>query len=903
MDQLLVAYTPLGEKWWASHLEGSEGLSSLYEFRLELKSEESDIDIQSIIGNVCAVECKTNSSPARYFSGHVIGAAAKGRSGKKGESSTHWFYELRIAPKLWFASQRADFRIWQGKTVQDIASNVLGDNGITCKWSLRNNYEPLEYVVQYGETDLAFLLRLFGHEGIYFWFEHSKKNGETLILGDHLSFHKEFDGYKTIHYHPPGATHYDEDHFTAWHASRTAKTGTFVHTNYDFKSPSKNLKTEFANPVNHPSVIFAYPGTHTESEQGKKYATTRLEGLQTGHNVIVLEGPVRGAVPGCLFELKKHPVESQNREFLITKAEYEVQNNDQENNASQILDRAPNGVGYNVKVWAMPHDQQYRAPRESFEMPRAHGPDTAVVVGREGHEIDTDKYGRVKVHFHWDRHGKDSCWIRVAHPWAGSNFGSIHIPRIGQEVIVDYEQGNPERPIITGCVYNDEQRPPWTLPDNKTQSGILTRSSPGGTPENRNELRFEDKKDGEQVWLHAERNLDIEAKADETHIIGKNRTKIIGRSYEKEEEVGNETTTVFGNRTETVHKDENIAIHRDRTKIIGNPNSKTGGNEQTFVYGNRTETVLKNETITVKKDRTEIVEGSESITIQGMGRYQHVNYNEVNFTGVSKTDVVVGASFDVVGAARLSGIGGAWVNGIGGAYVLGVGLAMETFVAKDQTTTVKGDRTINVDKNQITTVKENTELYPKNYIVQAKEGIELVGEKTLKLRGTKGLELSCGKSSIVMTSDGIFLKSDSIHLSSGMGGVNIDGGPNVKINTGSAKSGKILPALKRVKKKEKKSSPPPKQNNPPNIKKAMGFAGGATGAAGMAMGMLNKATEVVSTVTAAAEAIKGGPAGGLSSASDSSSGNPATAGSASPLDNPAVKAIASMAPTLARVFE
>ncbi|MCL2160494.1 MAG: type VI secretion system tip protein VgrG [Betaproteobacteria bacterium] len=887
MNRLLLAHTTLGEAWRAFRLQGSEELSGLYEFRLELKSDDPGIDIQSRIGEVCAVECKADSSLTRYFSGHVIGAAARG------ESSGHWLYELRIAPKLWFASRRADFRIFQDQTVQAIADQILQQNAISYKWCLQNSYKTWEYVVQYGETDLAFLLRLFGHEGIYFWFEHGK-DGETLILGDHFSAHEPFAGYETLPYYPPSVSHLDEDHFNAWHASRTAEPGIFTHTNYDFMSPSMDLTTASADSrgclKNH--EIFAYPGTYTrlEPEHGQKYAMARLQGLQTGQNVIVLEGPVRGAVPGCCFSLEKHPVQSLNRKFLITQAEYRVQSNDEK------------GATFYAKVSAMPDDQQYRASRESFEMPRAHGPDTAVVVGPKGDEIHTDKHGRVKVHFHWDRYGErdgnDSCWIRVAHQWAGKNFGSIHIPRIGQEVIVDYEHGNPERPIITGRVYNAEQMPPWDLPANKTQSGILTRTSPEGTPSNFNELRFEDAKGKENVWLHAERNQDIKVKVDETHWVGNSRKKIIGESMkEGDKNAGNEETTIFGSRIETVHKDETITVIENRTETVHKDETIT-------VIGNRSETVDKDETITVIGNRTETVKGSESTTIHGHGRYQHVKCIEVNTTGGCKIDFVGGVNLDNVGGARLSGIGGAWVNGIGGYYILYVGMGMTTVVAKNQTTEVKGDRTIGVDKNQTTTVKEKTTLNTKDYIVFADGGVELFGKKTIKLRALDKLEISCGDSSIVMTSSGIALKSNKINLCGGTGGVNLDGGPLVRLNTGDAKPIKGVSPLNKP--KPPKSSPPKKDKDPPNLKgplgKAMGIAGAAMGAAGMAMGFLNKATEVVNTVTAVTEAIKGGPAGGLSSASDSSSGSPATAGSASPLNNPAVQAIASLAPTLAGVF-
>jgi type VI secretion system secreted protein VgrG len=635
MNRVLVAHTPLGDTWWATTLQGEEAFSSLYEFRLELKSKKSDIDAQSLIGEVCAVACEGNLTAIRYFSGLIIDAAARGKSGK------HWLYELLIAPKLWFASRRADFRIFQNQTVQAIADQILQQNAIIYEWRLKNSYKTWEYVVQYGETDLAFLLRLFGHEGIYFWFEHSA-NGDKLILGDHFSTHEPFAGYETIPYYPPDASRVGEDHFNAWHASRMPKSGRYVHTNYDFKQPSADLKAEFAEPRGHlfdQYEIFAYPGTYAEPEQqhGQEYAMARLHGLQVGQDTIVLEGEVRGVIPGHCFTLKKHPVQSQNREFLITKAEYRAQNNEYESGDSV----QPEGASFYVKVSAMPANRQYRTPAENFRRPRAHGVDTAVVVGPEGSEIHTDEYGRVKVHFHWDRYGQrdgdDSCWIRVAYPWAGSNFGSIHIPRVGQEVIVDYEHGDPQRPIITGRVYNAQQMPPWDLPANKTQSGILTRSSSGGSSSNANALRFEDAQGKEEVWLHAEKDQRIEVENDENHSVGSNRSKSVGN---------NETVSIGVDRTETVGSNETVTI--------GAAHAVTVGAGQTFgITGDQTFTVTGNnsyaatESTSLSAGTTFDASSGEDMTLVSGTKISH---------GVESAGIVIDADSVSHGVGESSGI-------------------------------------------------------------------------------------------------------------------------------------------------------------------------------------------------------------------------------------------------------
>ncbi|MDR2093705.1 MAG: type VI secretion system tip protein VgrG [Azoarcus sp.] len=614
MHRALIAHTPLGETWWATALRGRETLSGLYEFTLGLKSDKPNIDCQALIGEVAAVELEAQRGIKRYFSGRIVRASAQSQHGK------HWVYEAVIAPKLWHASRRSDFKIWQNLTVREIAGEVLNNNAIRFDWRLKNTYKNWEYLVQYGETDLDFLLRLFAHEGIYYWFEHGQR-GETLILCDHFSTHEAFGGYEHIPFYPPDEARPDEDHYSTWCAAREPEPGRFQHRDYDFKRPWKDLTAEYYDPRGHlfdQYEIYTYPGDYIETGDGRSYAMARLEALQCNQDVIELHGRVRGAMPGCRFTLHNHPRADQNREFVITWADYTIINSDYEGAGS-----AGEGASFIVKIGAIPATRQYRAGLPPPK-PRARGPETAVVVGPAGSEIHTDQYGRVKVHFHWDRYGqkdgRDSCWIRVAYPWAGVSFGSIHIPRVGQEVIVDYEQGDPDRPIITGRVYNARQMPPWDLPDNQTQSGILTRSSPGGMYSNANALRFEDAKGQEQVWLHAERNQDIEVEVDETHWVGQDRKKTIDRDettqvhrHRTETVDGNETITVHQNRTETVDQDETVTIHQNRTETVDGNHATTVGHNITFTAGDSITLEVGKSKLVMKSDGTITLSGHDFI--------------------------------------------------------------------------------------------------------------------------------------------------------------------------------------------------------------------------------------------------------------------------------------------------
>ncbi|MDR1423470.1 MAG: type VI secretion system tip protein VgrG, partial [Azoarcus sp.] len=497
------------------------------------------------------------------------------------------------------------------------------NNALRYEWRLKNNYKTWEYLVQYGETDLDFLLRLFEHEGIYYWFEHGP-GGETLILGDHCSTHESFGGYESIPFYLPDEARADEDHYFGWRTGREPEPGRFKHRDYDFKNPSKDLSTEQNDPLGHlfdQYEIYAYPGNYVETGDGKSYAAARLEALQRSQDTIELEGRVRGATPGCRFNLRNHPRADQNRELVITKAIYEIDNNDYEG-----MGESGDGARFHIRIEAIPAGHQYRAVHKTAK-PRARGPETAVIVGPAGSEIHTDQYGRVKVHFHWDRYGQkdgsDSCWIRVAYPWAGTNFGGIHIPRIGQEVIVDYEYGDPDRPIITGRVYNAEQMPPWDLPANQTQSGFLTRSSLGGTPDNANAFRFEDAKGEEQVWLHAERNQDIEVEVDETHWVGQDRSKTVDRD---------ETTVIHRHRTETVDGNEKITIHLNRTKTVDL-------NESNEIGQNKTETIGMAYLQNVGMGRMENVGLGYSLNV-GMAMNTVVGLSQTAEIGINQTTLV-----------------------------------------------------------------------------------------------------------------------------------------------------------------------------------------------------------------------------------------------------------------------
>ncbi|MDH5858725.1 type VI secretion system Vgr family protein [Lampropedia aestuarii] len=696
MNRFLVAHTPQGSNLWASQLKGHEALSQLYQFTVDFKSQDANIDCQALIGEVAAIEMEAQNGIRRYFSGQIVRFAALGKRGK------YWTYQAILAPKLWHAGRRSDFKIWQNTTVQDIADDILGKNAIRYEWRIKQGLKNWEYKVQYGETDLDFLTRLLEHEGLYYWFEHSP-GGETLILADHFTTPEPFGGYESIPFYPPDEAREDEDHYWDWEMARAPEPGKLSHSDYDFKKPSSDLTTESSDPRGHlfdQYEIYQYPGNYIETGDGDQYANARLEALQAQQDRIILRGKVRGAIPGYRFDLWRHPRADQNRGLLIVSATYDAQDNDYEGRGDS------QGVHFFIAIEAQPADRGYR-PLTRTQAPRARGPETAVVVGPEGEEIHTDEYGRVKVHFHWDRYGKkdgtDSCWIRVASPWAGSNFGAIQIPRIGQEVIVDYEYGDPDRPLITGRVYNAEQMPPWGLPANKTQSGFLTRSTHGGAAGDglrdgvgdANAIRFEDAKGQEQLWLHAQKDQLTEVENDESKWVGNDRRKEIDR-------------------------DEFNTIHRDRTEVVDR-------NEKITVHGWRTEEVDQDETITIHQNRKERVDLSEKISI-GINRTESVGLNEKVTIGVNqnlkvganKQELIGLTSLKTVGMMQMTNIGGAYNLNVGAAWMTNVGFVNIENIGKMKKVTVGESTTMHSGKSTTITAGETITISaPKNIVLQS----------------------------------------------------------------------------------------------------------------------------------------------------------------------------------------
>ncbi|MEX0818955.1 MAG: type VI secretion system tip protein TssI/VgrG [Pirellulaceae bacterium] len=579
-----------------------EAYSNFHDPATGSAAEVSDYPPYDYLGKPICVRIKRPAGVERFFHGLVSRFLNVGRFGN------YQVYHFVVRPWLWFLSHTADCRIFQNKKVTDIIQEVFRDNGFSdFKLSLQATYREWEYCVQYRESDFAFVSRLMEQEGIYYYFEHEKAK-HTLVMIDAPAAHKPIAGTSKLVYRPPGEAQVGVEHISRWRRAFEVQTGAVVLDDFDFTKPKAALEGKSAVKHKHAHAdleVFDYPGEFTEKTDSSLYAKTRIQELQVKHSQVEAVGDAQGLTAGGKFTLAEFPRNDQNGDYLVVAATIEIESGELEQ-----FGAAENK--FEATVTAIDASQQFRPPRIT-PAPRAHGPQTAIVVGKRGEEIWTEQHGRVKVQFHWDRYGKvdenSSCWLRVAQMWAGQNWGAIHIPRIGQEVIVEFLEGDLDRPIITGRVYNADQPPPYKLPDNQTQSGLLTRTTKEGNPKLANELRFEDKKDQEEIYFHAERDFnrvvenndtlkvgfEHKDKGDQTIEIHNNQQLTVGNSKSDD---GSQTITIWKNRTETVKEgNESVTVEKgNRTVTLD-----TGNDTHQIKKGNRDVQIdLGNDTLTIK---------------------------------------------------------------------------------------------------------------------------------------------------------------------------------------------------------------------------------------------------------------------------------------------------------------
>ncbi|VAW85131.1 VgrG protein [hydrothermal vent metagenome] len=717
--------TPLGDDvLMLRAMSGSEELGRLSQFDLDLLSRDDQIKLEDVLGQNLTVELMLPDGETRYFNGIVS------RFCQVGESGEFFSYQATLRPWFWLLTRTSDCRIFQEMTVPDIIKAVFRDNGFSdFEESLSGEYRTWEYCVQYRETDFNFVSRLMEQEGIYYYFVH-EDGKHTLKLSDSISAHEPIATPDVPYYPPSQNVERDEDYIQDWFISRDLQPGAYSQRDFDFKNPKANLETKLANPFNHDKSdfeIYDYPGEYVTADEGNQYVRARLEELHAHYERMRGEGNVHGLYSGGLFNLTGYPRDDQNREYLVISASYSLQSNQFEAGGGG------EGDTYSCRFEVMNSEQSFRATRITPK-PMVQGPQTAIVVGPSGDEIYTDEFGRVKVQFHWDRYGENnensSCWVRVSHPWAGKSWGSIALPRIGQEVIVSFIEGDPDRPIITGRVYNADCMPPYELPANATQSGVKSRSSKGGSGDNFNEIRLEDKKGSEEVYIHAEKDQNNHVENDETTFVGHDRT-------------------------ETVGNDETISIGNDRTEDVGN-------DETILIGNNRTETVGSNETISIGADRTEDVGSNETITIGssrsvtiGSNKSETIAINKAETIGVAKELTIGGAYQVTVGAAMNETIGGLKAEEIGGIKSVNVGVNSSENIGGNKSVSAGKDISASAGKNISESAGDDVSVSAgKKMALTAGDDFAISGAKKGVIEIADELTIKVGKAIILMKKNG-----------------------------------------------------------------------------------------------------------------------------------------------------
>jgi type VI secretion system secreted protein VgrG len=715
--------TPLGEDVLLFHrMAATEELSRLSEFEVDLLSKRGDIAAGSILGKNVTVKLELQDNSIRHFNGFVTRFQQAGLHGR------YHAYHATVRPWLWFLTRTADCRIFQDKTVPQIIKEVFSDHSVAdVRDELTYTYRKRTYCVQYRETDFAFVSRLMEQEGIYYFFSHTEGH-HTLVLADGYSAHTPVAGYETLQYvDSERVVRPEQEYVSQWNHACEIQPGKYEIDDYDFERPAVDLAVRSRVARQHELAdyeIYDYPGAYQQTEEGKQYVDARIDELHAQFETVRGVSNARALEAGRLFKLSGQRRADQNREYLVLATSYALTFNEYETGDTP-------GASCLCHFRALTSKQQFR-PRRTTSRPFVQGPQTAVVVGPAGDEIYTDKYGRVKVQFHWDRYGKknenSSCWVRSSHPWAGKNWGMIAIPRIGQEVIVDFLEGDPDQPIITGRVYNADQMPPYALPANMTQTGILSRSSKGGSAANANELRFEDKKGAEQVYLHAEKNQDIEVENDETHWVGHDRKKTIDHD---------ETTQVKHDRTETVGNNETIGIGVDRTETVGS-------NETIAIGANRSETVGANETIAIVANRTISVGGSETATVTAQ-RTHTVGINETITVGAAQEVTVGAAQMVTIGAEQIVNVGDTQSISVGADMSEDVGGAQSYSVAKGRTASVGEDDSLTVGKNLVINAGDSVTIKTGSAsITMKKDGTIQIKGKDITIEGSGKINIKAG---------------------------------------------------------------------------------------------------------------------------------------------------------------
>jgi len=591
-ERLIALDTPLGDDVLLLRgFNGREGISRLFSFQLDLLSEKKDIKMEDVIGKQVTLSIRLEDGSKRFFNGFVSQFA------QAASATLFTHYEMEVVPWLWFLTRNADCRIFQNMAIPDILEKIFSKYASSqFKKVLTGSYEELEYCVQYRETDFNFVSRLMEQYGIFYYFEH-EEGKHTLVLADSNTAYQPCPVQDTVSYNKVVGDLESEDVIIGWDSRQELHTGKFSQTDYNFEKPSLSLMT--SDPTveeiggNSAYELYDYPGLFLSTADGKNFTRIRMEEEEAIHKWFSGESNCRVFTSGYKFDLQDHYLEDMNDSYVLTEVTHSA------SAGGNYADDDAIAARYSNHFTCALASQPMRAERKTPK-PFVQGPQTAVVVGKSGEEVWVDKYGRVKVQFYWDRLGKkdehSSCWVRVSQPWAGQNWGGMWIPRIGQEVIISFLEGDPDRPIITGRVYNAEQMPPWALPDSGNISGFKSNSTKGGG--GYNEVSFDDTKGKEKITIHAQKDMGTTVEHDDTQTIHNNRA-----------------IKVDGTHNETITKDTNITIEKGPFKLDVQNNTHTHHVKQDVIenYDANQQTVVANNILIQSKTAKITIDAAEEV--------------------------------------------------------------------------------------------------------------------------------------------------------------------------------------------------------------------------------------------------------------------------------------------------
>lgn len=591
-------------------LSGTEGMSRLFNLELDLVSESQDLSFEEIVGTGVTVTVDLLWGGKRFFHGVVNRFVQVTGGGTVGDDTRVSKYRATVVPWLWLLCRSAESRIYQNLSIPDIVEKVFKDHGFSdYELKLQGSYQPRPYCVQYRETHFNFVSRLLEDAGIHFFFEHLSGK-HKLILADNPQANAPLKEQKIASYQIETCSQIDEDVITSLGKMVEIRSGRYALNDYNFEIPNTALTVEL--PSKYPvgpgtREIYDYPGEYGKKAEGDGIARVRMEEEEAQVATITGTSNCRAFATGYRFTLTNfYRREMNGKEYLLTTIQHHIHQDV----------KAGGSFSYDNSFTCIPADVPFRPPRLAPK-PVVQGAQTAVVVGAAGDELFTDEFGRVKVQFYWDREGKkddkSSCWVRVSQLFAGTNWGAMFIPRVGQEVVVDFLEGDPDRPLVTGRVYNGANKPPYELPAHKTRSTIKTSSSKGGG--GFNEIRFEDKKGEEQLFIHAEKQQDIRVKKDALEWIGNERHLIVVKD-QLERVGGDKHLEVVGDQNEKVGGTVSLATGKDLQQKVGKKHVLDAGQE-----------------IHLKAGMTVVIEAGTQLSLKAGGNFIDIGPAGVTITG------------------------------------------------------------------------------------------------------------------------------------------------------------------------------------------------------------------------------------------------------------------------------